>query len=186
MSNLHVLSVFKSSLAQKIIIMSKNTNQPQLPPTTAIESVTNVAFENWFEYLVRAQPHHTDYAGIVWHGTYLTWMEEARVECLRSIGIEFADLVALGCDLPVVDLSVRYHQSVKLGMSVLVRTRMAEVTGVRMNWDYRIVSPDNQDLYITGRVTLVALDREKGKIMRQLPPAFQDALAKITGSGKVR
>lgn len=95
--------------------MSQATTPPQLPPTSAIENVTNVAFENWFEYPVRAQPHHTDYAGIVWHGTYLTWMEEARVECLRSIGIEFADLVALGCDLPVVELSIRYHRSVQLG-----------------------------------------------------------------------
>jgi acyl-CoA thioester hydrolase len=176
---------FRNLLLVKIINMSKDTNQPQLPPTSAIESVTNVAFENWFEYPVRAQPHHTDYAGIVWHGTYLTWMEEARVECLRSIGIEFADLVALGCDLPVVELSIRYHRSVQLGMSVLVKTRMAEVTGVRMNWDYTLVSPDGQDLYITAQVTLVALDREKGKIMRQLPPAFQDALAKISGSRKI-
>jgi acyl-CoA thioester hydrolase len=112
-------------------------------------------------------------------------MEEARVECLRSIGIEFADLVALGCDLPVVELSIRYHRSVQLGMSVLVKTRMAEVTGVRMNWHYTLVSPDGQDLYITAQVTLVALDREKGKIMRQLPPAFQDALAKISGSRKI-
>ena len=32
--------------------MSKDTNQPQLPPTSAIDSVTNVAFENWFEYPV--------------------------------------------------------------------------------------------------------------------------------------
>jgi acyl-CoA thioester hydrolase len=164
--------------------MPKELNQPQLPPTSAIESITNVAFENWFEYPVRAQPHHTDYGGIVWHGTYLTWMEEARVECLRSIGIEFADLVALGCDLPVVELSIRYHRSVKLGMPVIVRTRMAEVTGVRINWDYTIVSPDAQDLYITAQATLVALDREKGKIMRQLPPAVQDALAKITGVRK--
>jgi acyl-CoA thioester hydrolase len=165
--------------------MSQATTPPQLPPTSAIENVTNVAFENWFEYPVRSQPHHTDYAGIVWHGTYLTWMEEARVECLRSIGIEFADLVALGCDLPVVELSIRYHRSVQLGMPVIVKTRMNEVTGVRMNWDYTIVSPDNQDLYITAQVTLVALDREKGKIMRQLPPAFQDALAKISGSRKI-
>lgn len=179
------LQSFISPLPQKIIIMPKEINQPQLPPTSAIEAITNVAFENWFEYPVRAQPHHTDYAGIVWHGTYLTWMEEARVECLRSIGIEFADLVALGCDLPVVELSVRYHRSVQLGMSVLVRTRMAEVTGVRMNWDYKIISPDTQDLYLTAQVTLVALDREKGKIMRQLPPAVQDALAKISGSRKM-
>jgi acyl-CoA thioester hydrolase len=165
--------------------MSEETpNQPQLPPFSAIDRVTKAEFDNWFEYPVRVQPHHTDYGGIVWHGTYLTWMEEARVECLRSIGIEFADLVALGCDLPVVELTVRYHRSLQLGMMALVKTRMAEVTGVRINWDYKIVSTDEQQLYLTAQVTLVALDRERGKIMRQLPPTFKDALAKITTSHK--
>ena len=158
----------------------KQPNPAQLPPTSAIDLPSNQEFESWFEYPVRVQPHHTDYAGVVWHGTYLTWMEEARVECLRSIGIEFVDLVALGCDLPVVELSVRYHRSIQLGMAVIVKTRMIEVTGVRINWDYGIVSTDGQELYVTAKVTLVALDRERGKIMRRLPATVQDALAKIS------
>ncbi|MDH6060298.1 acyl-CoA thioesterase [Chrysosporum bergii ANA360D] len=152
----------------------------QLPPTSSLDVPSHQDFESWFEYPVRVQPHHTDYGGIVWHGTYIAWMEEARVESLRSIGIEFADLVALGCDLPVVELSLRYHRAIQLGMAVIVKTRMAEVTGVRMNWDYAIVSTDGQELYTTAKVTLVALDRERGKIMRQLPTNVKDALAKIT------
>ncbi|WGV24880.1 acyl-CoA thioesterase [Halotia branconii] len=153
--------------------------QAKLPPTSALDIPSNRNFESWFEYPVRVQPHHTDYAGIVWHGTYITWLEEARIECLRSIGIEFADLVTLGCDLPVVELSLRYHRSIQLGMAAVVKTRMTEVTGVRINWDYAIVSTDGQQLYVTAKVALVALDRERGKIMRQLPPSFKDALAKI-------
>ncbi|HYX14797.1 MAG TPA: thioesterase family protein [Nostoc sp.] len=159
-------------------------SQPKLPPTSALDNSSSPEFENWFEYPVRVQPHHTDYAGVVWHGSYIAWMEEARIECLRSIGIEFADLAAIGCDLPVVELSVRYHSSIKLGMAVLVKTRMAEVTGVRINWDYAIVSTDGQQLYVTAKVTLVALDSERGKIMRQLPPSVKDAFAKISALNK--
>jgi acyl-CoA thioester hydrolase len=107
-------------------------------------------------------------------------MEEARVECLRSIGVDFADLVALGCDLPVVELSLRYHRPIRMGMTAIVKTRMAEMEGVRLNWDYQIQSPDGQELYLTGRVTLVAIDREKGKILRQLPSEVKDALVKLS------
>jgi acyl-CoA thioester hydrolase len=107
-------------------------------------------------------------------------MEEARVECLRSIGIDFADLVALGCDLPVVELSLRYHRPIRMGMSAVVKTRMAEMEGVRINWDYRIQSLDGEELYLTGLVTLVAVDREKGKILRQLPSTMKDALVKFS------
>jgi acyl-CoA thioester hydrolase len=157
-------------------------NQPQLPPTSALDKLSNQELGNWFEYPVRAQPHHTDYAGVVWHGTYIAWMEEARVECLRAIGIDYAELVVLGCDLPVVELSVRYHRSIQLGMAAVVRTRMAEVTGVRINWDYAIESPDRQELYVTAKVTLVAVDRERGKVLRQLPAAVQDVLARLSAS----
>lgn len=140
--------------------------------------------ESWFEYPVRANPHHTDYGGIVWHGSYLTWMEEARVECLRSIGVEFSDLVAMGCDLPVVEVGMRYHRSLLMGEMAIVQTRINEIEGVRIHWDYRIQSPpavaDAVPItYVTARVTLVAVDRDRGKILRRLPPNVEDALTKI-------
>lgn len=161
--------------------MSENTsNQQQLPPTSAIDNLSSHGLENWFEYPIRVQPHHTDYTGVVWHGSYIAWMEEARVECLHSIGIAFVDLVALGCDLPVIEMSLRYHRAIHLGMAAVVKTRMTEVSGVRIIWDYMIECPHKQELYVTAKVTLVAVDRAKGKIMRQLPPDFKDALARLS------
>jgi acyl-CoA thioester hydrolase len=157
---------------------------PKLPPTNilAIDSGINARNEKWFEYPIKVYPHHTDYAGVVWHGTYLTWMEAARVEYLQTIGINFADLVSLGCDLPVVDLSIRYHHALRLGEEAILKARMDEITGVRLNWDYKIQSPDEQQLYVTARVTLVAIDREKGKILRQLPPSVKNILVRLVRS----
>ncbi len=156
-------------------------SQPQLPPNGAIAPKThlNATTEGWFEYPVRVQPHHTDYSGAVWHGTYLTWIEAARVEYLRSMGIDFAELVKLGCDLPVIELSFRYHRAIRLGQEAIIKTRMNKTAGVRINFDYRMESPDAQEYYVTGVVTLVAVDRKKGKIMRNLPPRVKDALIKL-------
>ena len=131
----------------------------------------------WFEYPVKAQPHHTDYAGVVWHGTYVTWLEEARVEYLRSQGLEFADLVALGCDLPVVQLSLSYHKPIYLGMSASLKVRLAPIEKVRLNWYYQLESLDGDELYLMAKVTLVPVDREKGKILRRLPTLLKEALA---------
>ena len=154
--------------------------KPQLPPITPIQNLLSGTSSSWFEYPIRVQPHHTDYSGNVWHGSYITWLEEARVECLRSIGVEFANLVALGCDLPVVELSIRYHRALRMGMTAIVKAKMADIDGVRLNWDNQIQSVDGEELYVTAKVTLVAVDREKGKIMRQLPPTVKDALTKIS------
>ena len=159
---------------------SEKPIQPQ--STVAIQNTALMATPiNWFEYPVRVQPHHTDYAGVVWHGSYLTWLEEARVEYLRSLGVDFADLVAIGCDLPVVDLSIRYHRPLRLGMEALVKARLLDRSGVRIHWDYQIQSLDGTALYVTAQVTLVTVDREKGKVMRQLPPAVKDLLERAVG-----
>lgn len=158
-----------------------NTSQPQLSPKMEIEldHGFRATTEKWFEYSVTAHPHHTDYGGIVWHGSYLTWMESARIECLRSIGINYTDLVNLGCDLPVIEVNLKYHQSMRMGDEGIVKTRMNQVQGVRIHWDYEIINSNTSRMYVSGRVTLVGIDREKGKIMRQLPPLLKDALIKL-------
>ena len=161
--------------------MSSSQESPQLPPTSAITSKNTLkaTTEKWFEYSVKVQPHHTDYGGIVWHGTYLTWMETARGEYLESMGLKFAELVKLGCDINVVESYLRYHRGLQLGNVAIIKTRMTEMTGVKMYFDYRIESSDRQQLYVTGKITLVAVDRKKGKIMRQLPPSVKDILVKL-------
>lgn len=156
------------------------THKPQLSSITHMELNRHFSatVEKWFEYPIIAHPHHTDYAGIVWHGNYLTWMEEARVEYLRSLGINYADLVNLGCDLPVIEINIRYHQSMKMGDRGIVKTRMNDIEGVKIHWDYEITAEESPLIYVSGRVTLVTIDREKGKIMRQLPPLLKEALVK--------
>jgi acyl-CoA thioester hydrolase len=107
-------------------------------------------------------------------------MEEARIESLRSIGIDYAQLTALGCDFPVIELSLRYHKAMHMGVDGLVRTRMSEMQGVRLNWEQEIQSLDGQELYVRALVILVACDMDKGKIIRRLPPPVQDALVKLS------
>lgn len=154
------------------------TNLTALQPTVTIPTVIQQGPEGWWLYPVRAQPHHTDYAGIVWHGSYITWLEEARVECLRQGGVDFATCVALGCDLPVAAIALKYHKSVQMGMAVVVWMRLTR-QGVRWNFDYKIRSMDGQELFVTAEVTLVALDRATGKILRRLPPIVEAALEKL-------
>lgn len=160
--------------------MSQGT-KPQLPPTTDIEldHSYRASTEKWFEYPIIVHPHHTDYAGIVWHGSYLTWMEEARIGCLQSIGIDYSHLVELGYELPVVEVNLRYHRALKMGARATVKTRVNDLEGVRLHWDYEISSWQGNLLYVSGKVTLVVIDREKGKIMRQLPPVLKEALIKL-------
>jgi acyl-CoA thioester hydrolase len=56
---------------------------------------------------------------------------------------------------------------------------MSEIDGVRLHWDYKIESQSDNLLYLSGKVTLVTVDRQRGKIMRQIPPNIKNILLKL-------
>mgnify|MGYP006300245923 FL=1 len=132
-----------------------------------------------FEYPVTVQPHHTDYAGIVWHGTYISWMEEARVSYLKQLGLTFADWVKAGVDLPVVDLSLQYRQSLQLGDEALVKTTLTPRKGVRIVWQYDIQNQASGETCLLGTVTLVPVDFASRRILRRLPDLVQTAFDRL-------
>jgi acyl-CoA thioester hydrolase len=158
-------------------------NPSKLSNSSTEPSIEKLAYnavnENWFEYPITVYPHHTDYGGVVWHGAYVTWMEQARIECMKSIGIDFASLVEMGCDLPVVEMSLRYHRALQMGETAVVKCKVQNLDGVKIKWDYEIQSVDQAITYTTATVALVAVDVEKGKIMRQLPANVKDAIVRL-------
>ena len=137
-----------------------------------------IADEGWYNYPVRVYPHHTDYSGVVWHGAYLTWMEEARVECLRSVGMSFEELVSAGVDLGGGRIIKRYHRSARMGDDLLIMTKLVP-DKVRLNRQYQIRT--EKDLCVTAVVTLVPVDFEKRKLLRSLPSSLEGAIARLTG-----
>lgn len=134
--------------------------------------------EVWLDYPVVVQPHHTDYAGVVWHGSYLTWMEEARIAALQSVGVEFTDLVSIGCDLPVIDLHLSYRQAVQMGQRVRVSSCL-KMERVRLIWMQNICALDTGFCYVEGRVVNVPVDRKRRKILRRFPPLLETAIARL-------
>ena len=77
--------------------------------------------ENNLEYLV--QYADTDAYGVVWHGTYLRWMEAGRVGWLLDKGIRIDELARdFGIVMPVVDIKIKYKYPAKLMNNVVVTT----------------------------------------------------------------
>ncbi len=138
------------------------------------------ALDPQLTYQITVCPQHTDYAGVVWHGTYIAWLEAARMEALKSCGLDFANFVALGCDLPVVKMALRYHQFLKMGEVVMVRTKLYSLERVRIKFEQKVESVDGQTTYFTAMVTLVPVDAQQGKIIRQMPPVLQAALKSMS------
>lgn len=130
----------------------------------------------------RVLPQHTDHAGVMWHGSYLAWLEEARVEALAAAGLAYSDLSNRGLALPVVSLAIDYRQALLHGDSVEVWSTVAPRRGPRFPWTSRFFSGSGV-LAAEARVDLVLVDLsggpQGGRLLRQLPPDLASALARL-------
>ena len=58
-------------------------------------------------YLRKAQFYETDGMGIIYHGNYIHWMEEARTDLMDQIGWSYRRAVEAGIDIALTDISCR-------------------------------------------------------------------------------
>jgi acyl-CoA thioester hydrolase len=124
----------------------------------------------------RVLPQHTDHAGVMWHGAYLGWLEEARVEALAQAGLDYSDLSARGLELPVVSLAIDYRQALLHGDRVCLESQVLPRQGVKLPWRTRVVTADGV-LAAEARVELVLVDLSGGPGQRRLLRRLPDDLA---------
>lgn len=80
----------------------------------------------------------TDRMGIVYHANYLRYLEQARVEFIRSLGFAYADLERSGVGLPVTDLCMSYHQPATYDDIVTVEVGLVKLSWARLHFAYRV------------------------------------------------
>ncbi len=139
----------------------------------------------WWRLRRRVLPQHTDHAGVMWHGAYLAWLEEARVEALAEAGLAYSTLSARGLELPVVGLHMDYRQALLHGDRVELRSRVLPRQGLKLPWCSQFIAPDGA-MAAEARVDLVLVDLSGGpsrrRLVRRLPAELERALA-ILSSG---
>jgi acyl-CoA thioester hydrolase len=132
----------------------------------------------------RVLPQHTDHAGVMWHGSYLAWLEEARVEALAAAGLAYADLSAAGYELPVVSLALDYRQALLHGETIQLESWVLPRRGLKLPWLSRFVKPDGR-VAAEARVELVLVALASGeagserRLLRHMPQALAAAVERL-------
>ncbi len=68
-------------------------------------------------------PQHTDHAGVMWHGSYLNFLEECRIDALDQLGLSYSELSKKGFEIPVVSIQIRYKISFIHGENILLKSQ---------------------------------------------------------------
>ena len=64
-------------------------------------------------HTIRVRYGESDQMGVVNHASYVTWLEECRIELLRVLGVSYRELEQRGVMMPVTELNIRYRRSLR-------------------------------------------------------------------------
>ena len=110
----------------------------------------------------------TDAYGVAWHGSYIRWMEQARVEFCRDIGIDLVEMKNQDVAIPVTNLNIRYKASALLDEKIVVETEITEMTPLVVQFTQVIKNKESGKVYTIGKIEVVAVNNE-GRIYRRIP-----------------
>jgi acyl-CoA thioester hydrolase len=108
----------------------------------------------------------TDMMGVVYHGSYLPWLEVARTALLAAEGLPYRELEAQGFFLPVIEVNLRYHKPARYADHVMIHAVIREKPAVRLRIDYELFRGDEK--LASGHTVHVFIDKA-GRPLR--PPA---------------
>ena len=122
-------------------------------------------------------PQHTDHAGVMWHGSYFNFLEEARIDALNKIGITYSKLSQEGYEIPVVSRQIKYKKSFSHGEKVLLISQYNLVNKLRLNCKTSFVKV-NGEIGAEALVELVVVKRKNDsiKVVRELPAEIEKIL----------
>jgi len=116
----------------------------------------------------------TDSYGVVWHGSYLRWLERGRVDFSQMVGIDIDELHKDGIVLPVIDLNIRYKRSAKINEEITIETTVEEVKSPFVKFSQVIKNKETGKVNVVASVSCVALD-ENGNMLRKIPDFLAQA-----------
>jgi len=116
------------------------------------------------EHRLRVRYAETDQMGVVHHGSYVLYLEEARTRMLAELGCSYAELERGGIGLIVRSLELRYRSSAHYDeeLRVLTSVERLRAASVLLAYEIRREGSDEaaagSELVANGRTELACID----------------------------
>jgi len=92
----------------------------------------------------RVMLSEVDVLGIVWHGRYAQYIEEASAALGRKCGLSYLDYRQANLRAPIVQYHVDYYLPLKLEDEITVRASLVWCEGARLNTEFELTRKDSE------------------------------------------
>ena len=131
-----------------------------------------------FSIEIKVRYCETDQMGLVHHGSYINYFEEARIAWISNLGFSYSEMEKSGIILPVSKLNVSYLRPAHFDDDLLVSVEITELPTSRLIFDYTIKK--EEEVIVTGNTVLAFLNKETKKpvkcpdyMLQKVTPLFK-------------
>ena len=132
-----------------------------------------------FELPVRVYYEDTDAQGVVYYANYFRFMERARTEWLRSLGVDMVKLQDEDRRIFVVaEVNTRFHGPARLADELIVTAELKKLSRVSFDIEQKIFrNSTDGEMLISGIVKAAYLDADTMRPKRVPSSFFEDSLS---------
>ena len=112
------------------------------------------------DHSIRVRYAETDTMGVAHHSAYVAWLEEARIEWLRSRGVSYRDLEEQGLFMPVTNVSIQYRRPFRFDDAMLLKTSVKRDGRCSLIFATELFLAGAESRHARGTVTVTAVDTQ--------------------------
>ena len=127
------------------------------------------------ETTITAQFYDLDPMGVVWHGNYARYLEEARCKLLDAIGYNYTEMEQSGYKWPIVDMQIKYVRPIRFSQEIIVNVTLVE-TANRLKINYTLRDKLSGEVVTKATTTQVAVHIKTGELCLESPSVLTDKI----------
>ncbi len=111
-----------------------------------------------------------DPLGIVWHGHYIRYFEDAREAFGQAYGLKYLDFYRKNIVVPIVSINCDYKRILRYGHRIRIETTYTDTPAAKLLFDYAVFDAVTNEQVAKGSSMQVFMHKDSMELMLTLPP----------------
>jgi acyl-CoA thioester hydrolase len=161
-----------------------DTTHPRVAVQTLASSIDSVKEPFKFSARTRVGFSDTDAQGIVYYGRYLPYLDLARVEYHRKLGLLGMEVGEPGVEFVMRACTIEYHAPAVFDDELELFIRVARIGRTSATYECAAYRSSDDALMVTATQTLVLVDLD-GRKACEIPQEFRHTIRAFEGDDVV-
>lgn len=116
----------------------------------------------------------TDAMGVVWHGNFLKFFEDAREHFGELFKLEYLEIYKLGFFVPITETRLKHLEPIYYGDKIEISIKFICSKAAKIKFEYVLQNIDTNNIVAKGSTTQVFLNDSTRDLVLYKPPFFKE------------